>query len=261
MSDLAAARAASGSRYLEFLRVKDLSVGIYVLKAGEPDPQRPHAEDEVYHVVAGRATFVAAGEHRPVGPGAVLFVPAREEHRFEDVTEDLTVLVFFGPAESAPPSPRGARPAADVRIERVTARSLDEVLPLIADYQRFYGAEPDAGRNRFHFGRLVKDTEAGTQFLARSAGGGVVGFATLYFPYSSVQARRYASLNDLFTAPVARGTGVAHALLDAALAEAKARGFAKLAWQTREDSATAQRLYDGVGATFTRWHTYEMPCG
>jgi hypothetical protein len=29
----------------------------------------------------------------------VFFVPAREEHRFHDITEDLAVLVFFAPAE------------------------------------------------------------------------------------------------------------------------------------------------------------------
>jgi hypothetical protein len=28
----------------------------------------------------------------------VLFVPANEEHRFHDITEDLVLLVFFGPA-------------------------------------------------------------------------------------------------------------------------------------------------------------------
>ena len=34
-----------------------------------------------------------------VAAGSVFFVPAREQHRFHDITEDLAVLVFFGPAE------------------------------------------------------------------------------------------------------------------------------------------------------------------
>ena len=33
-----------------------------------------------------------------VGPGTVVFVPAGEPHRFTDVTEDLALLVVFGPA-------------------------------------------------------------------------------------------------------------------------------------------------------------------
>ena len=171
------------------------------------------------------------------------------------------VLVVFGPAESGPSSPPEPRAPVAVTVERVTARTLDEVLPLVAAYQRFYGATPDAGRNRFHFGRLAKDPEAGVQFLARAGDGVVLGFATLYFPLSSVQARRYAQLNDLFTVPEARGRGVGRALFEAARREAKARGFAALTWQTAEDNATAQRLYDGVGATSTRWRTYEIGVG
>ena len=34
-----------------------------------------------------------------VGPGSVIFVPANEEHRFVDVTEDLQVLVVFAPPD------------------------------------------------------------------------------------------------------------------------------------------------------------------
>jgi mannose-6-phosphate isomerase-like protein (cupin superfamily) len=101
LSDLAAARRRSNRLYLEFLRVPALSAGLYELPAGGVDPQRPHAEDEVYCVVSGRGSFRAGAEERAVGPGTVLFVKAGLEHRFHTITEDLTVLVFFAPAESA----------------------------------------------------------------------------------------------------------------------------------------------------------------
>ena len=54
----------------------------------------------MYYVVGGRATVRVAGEDRPVGPGALVFVPAGAEHSFHAITEDLTLLVFFAPAES-----------------------------------------------------------------------------------------------------------------------------------------------------------------
>jgi mannose-6-phosphate isomerase-like protein (cupin superfamily) len=98
---LDAARAAANRRYLEFLRVPDLSAGLYVLEAGASDPQQPHAEDEVYVVVRGRCRFRAGAAERDVEQGAVLFVPAREEHRFLDIRERLEALVFFGPAEGS----------------------------------------------------------------------------------------------------------------------------------------------------------------
>jgi mannose-6-phosphate isomerase-like protein (cupin superfamily) len=99
LDQLRAARSASGRLYHEFIRTHDLSVGLYELPAGGADPQSPHTEDEVYYVISGRATMTVGGEDRPVGAGAVIFVAADVGHRFHDITEALTVLVFFGPAE------------------------------------------------------------------------------------------------------------------------------------------------------------------
>jgi mannose-6-phosphate isomerase-like protein (cupin superfamily) len=89
--------------FVEHLRVPALSVGTYSIPAGATDDQAPHAEDEVYHVVSGSGAFTSGGRTVEVGAGVTLFVPAAEEHRFHGVTEDLTVLVFFGPAYSGRP--------------------------------------------------------------------------------------------------------------------------------------------------------------
>jgi mannose-6-phosphate isomerase-like protein (cupin superfamily) len=89
------------AHYFEHLRVPDLSLGTYLIPAGGADPQSPHTEDEVYVVQSGRARLWTPDLTVDVGPGAVLFVPAHEDHRFVDVEEDLTVLVLFGPAEGA----------------------------------------------------------------------------------------------------------------------------------------------------------------
>ncbi len=104
MSDLerfAQDGARLGRRYHEFLRVPSLSAGVYVLPAGAPDGQSPHAEDEVYFVVRGRGAFVQGEGRRDVGPGDVLFVPAGQAHRFVDVTEELALLVVFAPPEGS----------------------------------------------------------------------------------------------------------------------------------------------------------------
>lgn len=101
LPDLSRVRAASGRRYHEFLRVADLSAGLYELPAGGTDPQSPHTEDELYHVVSGRATIRVGDEDRPVGPGSVVFVAAGVPHRFHDIEETLVILVVFGPAEGS----------------------------------------------------------------------------------------------------------------------------------------------------------------
>src|SRR5688572_32238742 len=95
--DVAQSRAQSGDAYIQFLNEGSLSLGLYVLPAGSTDTQSPHAEDEVYYVVSGRATVEVAGEHRPVQPGSMIFVVKEVDHRFVDITEDLSLLVFFAP--------------------------------------------------------------------------------------------------------------------------------------------------------------------
>lgn len=85
--------------YRELMRRPSMSLGVYRLAAGGTDHQHPHASDEVYVVVSGKATLRVAGQDHPVGPGSVVSVDRGVEHGFADITEDLTVLVLFAPAE------------------------------------------------------------------------------------------------------------------------------------------------------------------
>lgn len=99
-AELLRQRQAAGERYLEFMRAPSMSLGIYSLPAGGVDPQQPHTEDEVYVVLDGHGQVRVEGEDRPVGPGSIVFVPARAAHHFHSITRDLNLLVFFAPAES-----------------------------------------------------------------------------------------------------------------------------------------------------------------
>ena len=101
LAQLISQRADSNKLYLEFLKVPDLSLGLYVLPAGRVDPQSPHTEDEVYYVVSGRAQILVAEENHDVQTGSIVYVAKNVAHRFHSIEEDLTVLVFFAPAEYA----------------------------------------------------------------------------------------------------------------------------------------------------------------
>ena len=101
LDEVLAARNLVGTAYHEFLRIPELSAGVYVLPAGAEDLQRPHAQDEVYLVLHGRGTLRIGADDYPVTTGAIAFVPATTPHRFHSVTEELQVLVFFAPAETA----------------------------------------------------------------------------------------------------------------------------------------------------------------
>lgn len=99
VADARRERERASDLYHEFLRVPAMSAGLYELAAGAEDPQEPHTEDELYYVVSGRAIITVASEEIPVAAGSLVYVPANVAHRFHDITEALSVLVFFAPAE------------------------------------------------------------------------------------------------------------------------------------------------------------------
>jgi mannose-6-phosphate isomerase-like protein (cupin superfamily) len=99
LDDLDAERSANKGAYLRFLKERHMSAGLYALAAGEADPQQPHAQDEVYLVVSGRAEITVGDETSTVARGSVVYVPAGTPHRFHRVTEDLRVMVVFSPPE------------------------------------------------------------------------------------------------------------------------------------------------------------------
>ena len=101
LSDALGRQRAGDGPWTELLRSADLSAGLYVLPAGALDPQEPHTEDEVYVILAGRSRFTAGDETIDAGPGDVIFVPALVPHRFHDITDELRVMVVFGPPEGS----------------------------------------------------------------------------------------------------------------------------------------------------------------
>jgi quercetin dioxygenase-like cupin family protein len=97
IADVEIERVASGAAYHQFVNRGSLSAGLYVLEAGATDPQQPHREDEVYYVLSGRGRITVEGEERAVVPGDVIFVAAEAVHRFHDIVDTLSLLVFFAP--------------------------------------------------------------------------------------------------------------------------------------------------------------------
>jgi len=105
---IAQARAAPDGYAAEVLRSDVLSVGLYLLPAGGRDHQEPHAEDEVYYTVRGRASFRVGVEEHAVEPGTLLFVPAGAVHFFHDIAEELILVVFWAPPEGSVETDRPA---------------------------------------------------------------------------------------------------------------------------------------------------------
>ncbi|MFV8784015.1 GNAT family N-acetyltransferase [Microbulbifer sp. SA54] len=141
-------------------------------------------------------------------------------------------------------------------IEQVSKGNLKEVLPLFRAYQEFYKV-PDISDERNHkfLSQFCESPELGRQFLFRK-NGNTVGFATVYFTFTSTIASKIAILNDLYTQPERRGEGVGRQLIEHCRAFAKSNGAARLQWVTAPDNVAAQKLYDSMDLSKSTWHFY-----
>ncbi len=135
---------------------------------------------------------------------------------------------------------------------------LERLLPMIAAYQRFYGAEEiDEARNRAFFTRFIAPSDDG-MLLGAWHGSELVGYACLYWSFTSLVPAETVLMNDLYVDPSARGQDVGRALIEASAAIARKRGAHHLEWATAPDNHTAQRLYDAIGAKRSTWIEYDL---
>jgi GNAT superfamily N-acetyltransferase len=145
-------------------------------------------------------------------------------------------------------------------ITTVTEADLPELLLLMRGYCDFYEVDPSDDALLAMSRMLIDDPELeGVQLIARDDDGQAVGFATIFWTWSTLSASRLAVMNDLFVVADARGGGHADGLIAECVERARARGATELAWQTAKDNARAQAVYDRVGATRDeRWLDYSL---
>lgn len=144
-------------------------------------------------------------------------------------------------------------------IEFVSKNNLDEVLPLIRQYMEFYKiADISDSKNQVFFSRFGEHSSEGCQFLYRQDGTAVA-FATLYFTYTSSITAKVAVLNDLYTLPECRRTGIARKLINHCQDYAKTMQAARLQWVTAVDNLPAQKLYDSMQTNKSQWCFYTYP--
>jgi GNAT superfamily N-acetyltransferase len=146
----------------------------------------------------------------------------------------------------------------ELRIEPISAEQMAALLPLIAAYQRFYGVEEiDEGRNRAFFSRFLAPSKDG-MLLGAWHGEQLLGYACLYWHFTSLVPAETVLMNDLYVTEGHRGAGIGRALIEASAEVAHRRGAHHIEWATAPDNETAQRLYDSTGAERSEWIEYEL---
>ena len=145
-------------------------------------------------------------------------------------------------------------------VRTVTEEDLPDLLPLMRGYCDFYGVAPSNEALLAMARALLADpAREGVQLIAREGDGRALGFATIFWSWSTLSAARLGVMNDLFVHPDGRGMGIADALIAACAEQARAHGAAELDWQTAKENHRAQAVYERVGASRNEWLDYSLP--
>ncbi|MDP3407147.1 GNAT family N-acetyltransferase [Bosea sp. (in: a-proteobacteria)] len=131
--------------------------------------------------------------------------------------------------------------------------------PLWQGYLTFYKASIASDISDATFARLTGGAEPMGGFVAEREGA-LIGLVHWVIHRTTWNTKDICYLQDLFTAPEARGTGAGRALIEAGRQMAQAKGCFRVYWQTHESNAQAQALYDKV-ADKSGFIVYRQPLG
>jgi ribosomal protein S18 acetylase RimI-like enzyme len=134
----------------------------------------------------------------------------------------------------------------------------DELVKLMLEYTvDFYKHPvPETSDVEALFERMLGGRE-GIQFVADSSDG-LIGFATVYFSYDTLEAGRIGIMHDLYLVERARGSGAAEELFRACRRFAAENGCRYMSWETAPDNHRAQRFYAKMGGTRAEWVPYSI---
>ena len=161
--------------------------------------------------------------------------------------------------ENSPGPEAGATAPSAASIAVVARGDLPDLLPLMRAYCDFYRVHPsDARLEELSLALMADPDREGLQLLAREVDGAAVGFATVYWSWSTARAARMGIMNDLFIAERSRGRGLADRLILECVEQCRRRGARALEWETALDNTRAQAVYDRLGGVRERWLSYSL---
>lgn len=125
-------------------------------------------------------------------------------------------------------------------------------------YLEYYEAEVPEEVYASSFARLLGDDPQDFSGMIAVVDGTPVGLVHYLFHRHGWKVENVCYLQDLYTDPSVRGTGIGRALIEAVYAKADAAGAPSVYWLTQDFNHTARKLYDKVGRQ-TPFIKYQRP--
>jgi GNAT superfamily N-acetyltransferase len=145
-------------------------------------------------------------------------------------------------------------------IRSVAAGDKDTWFRLWQGYLEFYETVLDPAISESTWRRLLDSNEPIHGLVACDSAGTAIGLVNYVLHANTWTDRPVCYLEDLFVTPDSRGAGAGRALIEAVIDRAKTQGWYRVYWQTKQNNATAQRLYDQI-AQRTDWLRYDVMLG
>ena len=136
-----------------------------------------------------------------------------------------------------------------IHVRPLEAADFSAWQPLWDGYNAFYGRHGETALapeiTRTTWQRFFDPHEPVFALVAQQQGQ-LLGLVHYLFHRSTTRIEPICYLQDLFTAPAARGRGIGQALIEGVYAQAAAAGVRRVYWQTHAGNAIGRRLYDRV---------------
>lgn len=143
-------------------------------------------------------------------------------------------------------------------IRKVEMKDLEALTELMYAYIVGFYKKPKPETANIH--RLISNLlqeQGGIQFVTEKEGE-LVGFATLYFAWSTMKASPITIMNDLFLLEPFRGTAVEEDLFRQCQSYSKENGYAYMSWITAPDNHRAQQFFYKMGGARVDWVNYTI---
>lgn len=135
---------------------------------------------------------------------------------------------------------------------------IHDLTDLMHEYIVGFYRKPWPGTESIH--NLIQnllEKQKGVQFVAEQDEK-LIGFATLYFAFSTMKANTIAIMNDLFVMEPYRDTEVESRLFLQCQGYTQDHGYAYMSWITAVDNKRAQRFFEKMGGVQGVWVNYSI---
>ncbi|TKJ86266.1 GNAT family N-acetyltransferase [Paenibacillus sp. CFBP13512] len=141
-------------------------------------------------------------------------------------------------------------------IRQATSTDVDALTTIMNEYiGDFYQKPKPAVEKLHHLIHTLLELQLGVQFVVKQ-NNQTVGFATLYFSFSSIKAEKVTIMNDLYLQEHLRDTEVEVQLFKHCHKYTQDHGFAHMSWVAAPHNTRAHRFFDQMGCTRIDWVDY-----